>query len=357
MRKQILIAAVGSAIFASTLAAQAATTLYGHIHMSWDRLDNGDTVERSFLSSNSTRVGLKGDEELGSGLKAIWQIESGALGVDDSDVTTGFGGDLRNSFLGFTNNSWGTVRVGRHDTPYKDLGRRLDNFNEQVGDARNVIGLSLFDLRPKNMVRYDSPTFSGLTFSLLNSSNNGNELAAATQRVSSLGANWSAGPLFLGAAYETHSLASTLSDEEKGIRLAASYALGDLLLGVLYEKLDDILVANTAGTITTAADQTNYGLFASYKMGNNRLKFHWIDSPDLKSCSFSCDGTSATLMAIGVDHVMSKTVTTYVNYAKTKNDPNAALPVASTNGGHGEVVPGVFGSDPTGFSAGVILKF
>lgn len=355
MKKKLLTVAIGTAIFAGSLAAQAATTLYGHIHMSWDRLDNGDTIERSFISSNSTRVGLRGDEDLGSGLKAIWQIESGSLGVDDA--TNGFGGDLRNSFIGFTNNSWGTVKVGRHDTPYKDLGRRLDNFNEQVGDARNVLGvtnLASFDLRPKNMVRYDSPAFGGFTFAALSSSNNGtDETSAATQSVTSLGANWTAGPLFVGGAYEKHTTGLSgagTKDEETGIRLATSYALGDLLLGLVYEMISDM-------DGIADVDKTVLGLIASYKMGNNRLKFQWFDSDELDCPSPGCPDTGANMLAIGLDHVMSKTVTTYINYAKVDNDTNIRLPVASANGGHGEVVPGVFGRDPKGLSLGVILKF
>lgn len=363
MNKKLLSAAVGAAFFAAgSLASHAATTLYGHMHLSWDKLDNDATtnpVDRSFISSNSTRIGVKGDEDLGGGLKAIWQIETGALGVDEA--TNGFGGDLRNSFVGFSNSGWGTVKIGRHDTPFKDLGRRLDNFNEQVGDARNMFGMGTFDKRPKNMVRYESPTFGGMNFSALQSSNDGDETTAGTQSVTSLGANWTAGPLFVGAAYETHStgLGATAGteDKEKGIRLAASYAMGDLVLGVMYEMLNDIAGASDV-------DQNTYGLFGSFKMGNNKLKAHWINADDADCPStIICTATGATMIAIGVDHAMSKTVTTYLNYAQVDNDADTTLGtgslrgVVSGNGGHGEVVTVPVGRDPTGLSVGVIMKF
>lgn len=354
MKKKLLTVAAGAAMFAvGSVASQAATTLYGHMHLSWDSLDNGATVERSLISSNSTRIGVKGDEDLGGGLKAIWQIESGGIGVDEA--TNGFGGDLRNSFVGFSNSGWGTIKIGRHDTPFKDLGRRLDNFNEQVGDARNLFGLALYDLRPKNMVRYESPTFGGLNFNALQSSNNGDETTAATQSVTSLGANWTGGPLFVGAAYETHStgLGATAGteDKEKGIRLATSYTMGNFVLGLMYEMLNDL-----AGV--SDVDQNTYGLFASFKMGNNKLKAHWINSDDLDCPStLTCTETGATMLAIGVDHALSKTVTTYLNYAKVDNDANAALGVVSGNGGHGETVTVPLGRDPDGISLGVIMKF
>src|SRR5687767_9876959 len=115
MKKKLLVAAVGSVIFAGSLAAQAAATLYGHIHMSWDRIDNDSTtqIERSSMESNSSRFGLKGDEDLGGGLKTIFQVESGGFGADEG--TGGFGATLRNTFIGFSNNAWGTVKFGRHD--------------------------------------------------------------------------------------------------------------------------------------------------------------------------------------------------------------------------------------------------
>mgnify|MGYP000409709141 FL=1 len=355
MNKKLLTAAVGAALFAAgSLASHAATSLYGHMHLSWDKLDNGSTVESSRISANSTRIGVKGDEDLGGGLKAIWQIESGALGIDEA--TNGFGGDLRNSFVGFSNSGWGTVKIGRHDTPFKDLGRRLDNFNEQVGDARNLFGLGLYDLRAKNMVRYESPTFGGLNFSALHSTNNGEDNPGnASQPVTSLGANWTAGPLFIGGAYETHGtglgVAPGTEDKEKGIRLATSYAMGDFVLGLMYEMLNDVAGASDV-------DQNTYGLFASFKMGNNKLKAHWINSDDLDCPStLVCSETGATMLAIGVDHAMSKTVTTYVNYAKVDNDANAGLGVVSGNGGHGETVTVPAGRDPDGISVGVIMKF
>ena len=174
MNKKLLIAAVGAALVAGPmLAAQADTTLYGHFHMSFDNLDN-DNAQYGYVASNSTRIGVKGNEDLGGGLKGIYQVESGALAADTG--VSGFGGQLRNTFMGFSGSSWGTVKVGRHDTPFKDLGRKLDNFNEEVGDMRNILsgsstGASLYDARVSNMIRYESPNMGGLTASVLHTSN------------------------------------------------------------------------------------------------------------------------------------------------------------------------------------------
>src|SRR3990167_6819734 len=139
MNKKLLIAAVGAALIAGPmLAAQAAPTVYGHFHESLDHYDNGGSpsTENGLLNNNSSRFGIKGDEDLGGGLKSIYQVESGAFVAVEG--TSGFSGALRNTFMGFAGRL-GVVKFGRHDTPYKDLGRKFDNFNEQVGDMRNFI--------------------------------------------------------------------------------------------------------------------------------------------------------------------------------------------------------------------------
>lgn len=346
MKKKLLMAAVGAALVAGPMVAAhaAGATLYGHFHMSMDRYDN-DVIEEGKMANNSSRFGIKGDEDLGGGLKAIYQLESGIFNADEGDG--GLGSTLRNTFMGFAG-SWGTVKFGRHDTPYKDLGRKLDNFNEQVGDMRNLIGnAGTYDSRVSNMIRYESPTFSGFNAVVQNTSNNGDEAAVASEKNSSLGVNWSSGPLFLGAAWTEVGNGADI-DETTGIRLAGSYTFNDFTLGLLWESLSDI--GGTSG-----ADRDAMGLVAAYKMGNNKFKFHWLDADKIDTAATENGGD---MFAIGVDHNFSKTALVYLNYASTSNDDGATFGTASANGGHGDsLATTVAGSDNTAFSVGYILKF
>jgi predicted porin len=360
MKKKLLMAAVGAALCAGpVIAAHAAgATLYGHMHMSFDRLDNDNGIEDGRMSNNSSRFGIKGDEDLGGGLKAIYQLESNIVNIDDgvgglagTPVTnTGFsngaGSSLRNTFVGFAG-SWGTVKLGRHDTAFKDLGRKLDNFNEQVGDMRNAIGASTgWDNRVSNMIRYESPSFSGLNVVVQHTSNDGSEaLANSSQKDNSLGVNWSAGPLFLGAAWNEQGTGTTT--EESGIRLAGAYTFNNIMLGLLWESLSDM--GGVSGT-----DRDAMGFVAAMTMGNNKFKFHYLDA-DKTDNAATPDG--AKLWAIGVDHTFSKTAMVYLNYASVDNDTGAAVTTTSSNGGHGETLATTGGKSPTGISTGVILKF
>lgn len=347
MKKKLLMAAVGAALVAGPMVAAhaAGATLYGHLHMSMDRFDN-DVNEEGFMANNSSRFGIKGDEDLGGGLKAIYQVESGVFAADEG--TGGFGGTLRNTFVGFSGD-WGAVKLGRHDTPYKDLGRKLDNFNEQVGDMRNFIGnKGTYDARVSNMIRYESPSFGGFSAVVQNTSNATSDAAGNTSnKDSSLGLNFSSGPLFVGAAW--NEVANTGSDNDTtGMRLAGAYTMNDLTLGLLWESLSDI--GGTSG-----ADRDAMGLVAAMKMGNNKFKFHWLDADKIDN-SATDDG--GDMWAIGVDHMFSKTALVYLNYASVGNNTGGTFSPASSAGGHGDnLATTVAGSDNTAFSAGYILKF
>lgn len=344
MKKKLLMAAVGAALVAGPIVAAhaAGATLYGHMHMSLDRLDNDSGNEDGRMSNNSSRIGFKGDEDLGGGLKAIYQIESGVLAVDEG--TNGFGGTLRNSFVGFAG-SWGAVKLGRHDTPYKDLGRKLDNFNEQIGDSRNIIGNATYDKRVSNMIRYESPNFGGLNVVVQNTSNDGAEATTTVHKDSSLGVNWSAGPLFLGAAW--NEVGNATANDTTGMRLAGAYTMDAFTVGLLWETLEDI--GGASGT-----DRDTMGLFASMKMGNHKFKFHWIDADKIDNATTANGGT---LWALGVDHSFSKTAIVYFNYASVDNDSDATFNLASSYAGHGEAPTVAAGKSPSAYSVGTILKF
>ncbi|MFA7097830.1 MAG: porin [Gammaproteobacteria bacterium] len=342
MNKKLLALAVAGAM-AAPLAAQAEVTIYGVAHVSVDALDNDasgeDERDGLFVSSNSSRIGFKGSEDLGGGLKAIWQLESE---VNLSDGITGMGG--RNSFVGLAG-GFGAVIAGRHDTPFKIIGRKVDLFADQIGDAQNLTSVggaadeaAGWDLRADNVVAYISPSFNGLQAIVAYVAEDGGEDTDAY----SLNLTYSNGPLFLGAAYEQHNEGLVDGDdEEKGFRLAASYEMGAFKVTGLYQNLSD--VGGNSGE-----DADVWGLGAAYSFGNNVLKAQYY------SADSDVDG-AADMWAIGLDHNFSKSTTVYIAYAETDNDGDATYNVAA--GGHGENFNNVVGDNPSGFSIGLIHKF
>jgi predicted porin len=359
MNTKLLITTVGAALVAGPmLAAQADTSFYGHLHMSFDSVDNG-TSKSGFVSSNLSRFGIKGNEDLGGGLKAIYQVESPALRMDDG--SGGLGGTMRNTYLGFAGSSWGALKVGRYDTPFKELGRKLETFNDELGDMINIFSGSLpaasnYDARVSNMIRYESPDMGGVTVNALHTSNDGTEGPGGTgNSVNSLSANWSAGPAFVGAAYQKRGYSKTLTvtqDHDSAWRLAGSYDFSGVVLGLIYQDLKDINGADLS--------QKLKGLTASYKLANNLVKFHYLTVDDLSGSACSpCNSTGGKLWALGVDHSFSKSTLVYVNYANAKNDSNTkAYSVISGNAGQGENdLPTVNGKTVKGIAAGMVLNF
>jgi predicted porin len=164
--KKLLPLAIAAAM-AAPAAAMADATVYGKIHAAYDITDTSinwdddidqiykDTVTR--LNSHNSRVGIKGSEDLGNGLKAIYQLE---FAVDIAEDGEGGLVKGRNQFVGLAG-GFGTVLVGRHDTPLKMSQGKFDLFNDTYADMKRVIP---GEDRLGNVGAYVSPDFAGFTF-------------------------------------------------------------------------------------------------------------------------------------------------------------------------------------------------
>jgi len=349
MNKKLLIAAVGAALVAGPmLTAQAETVVYGHFHESMDSYDNGGdgAAERTngVLNSNSSRFGIKGNEDLGSGLKAIYQVESGVFNADDG--TNGFANTLRNTFMGLAGSSWGSVKFGRHDTPVKDISRKLDAFNEEIGDMRVAVGYARFDNRVNNMVRYDSPSFSGIQVGALYSASEVN----TDTTTSSANVTWSQGPLYLALGYEQHLFHNSNLEDESDIRLGGKFDITpEFYLGFMYDQ-----VSNVTGVDNN--DGATWAIAGGFKMANNlfKLQYGQADATDEAAVD-----NGASVWAIGVDHYFSKTTKVYLDYAQADNDDAQNINVSSSYAGHGTAgVPAVgAGDSPSAISLGMVINF
>ena len=114
----------------------------------------------------ANRLGVKGSEDLGNGLKAIYQIEFGVRMANEADNYSSNGDadsavTMRNSFVGLAGD-WGTFLVGRHDTPLKISTGKLDLFADTMADYNGTVGFN--DIRADNAIAYISPSWVGLQF-------------------------------------------------------------------------------------------------------------------------------------------------------------------------------------------------
>ena len=390
MNKKLLTAAIGAALAAGPMLAQADVKLYGKMHVSVDYVDGqgaGNTAalssnarKQTHVSSNASRWGIDVSEKLGGGLTAIGKLETEIDATNDG--TNDFAS--RNRYVGLSG-KFGTIIGGVMDTPFKDTGRAVEFFPEYVGDARNltrhnfavtnpsgitVAGTSVgWDERPRNSIRYTTPSFNGFAASYLYSAAAAgvNSIEDNRTKMTSLGLSYLKGPLFVGLAHENHqtpNAAPTSTGEsatsEKGTRLAASYNFGAFKLGGMWQRLQDIGGVNSesaASVRPNSVKRTTWGLGGAYTAGNNVFKMQYYRAGNLSNdvSGGSLSDYGATMWALGWDHLFSKTAKAYVAYAKTDNAPNAAFSVNS--GGHGDSITTLYGKDPSAWSVGMILDF
>lgn len=168
MNRKLLVLAVGAA-FSLPLAAQAAPTLYGKLDLSLDYANvdvQGSPKENLWqVNSNSSYLGVKGAENLGSGLAAIYDIEYGVdgSGMHSNDNGSQFG-DLyaRDRFAGLKSDSLGTLRLGRFGSPLKMAAGNVDVFaSQRYADMGNPDGALIVDGQNwlSGAVGYTSPKF------------------------------------------------------------------------------------------------------------------------------------------------------------------------------------------------------
>jgi predicted porin len=203
MKKSLFALAVTSAVAAPAFA-QSSVTLYGIIDIGITYVNNtaghSQWQEQSGIVQGS-RWGLKGVEDLGGGTKAIFQLENG---FSPNNGTLGQGGREwgRQAYVGLTNDTYGTLTLGRQYDPVVDMAQAT-TFNGQWGalfshpaDIDNTDN----GFRINNAVKYVSPKLYGAQAEVLYAFGG---VAGQFSQNSTIGAglSYSVGPLYLGAGY------------------------------------------------------------------------------------------------------------------------------------------------------------
>ena len=169
--KKTLLAAALLAGFAGVAQAETSVTLYGIIDtgigynkVKGDGWDSGSRVGMINGVQNGSRWGLRGTEDLGDGLQAVFQLESG---FDSGNGKSAQGGRLfgRQATIGLQSDSWGRLDFGRQTNITSKYFGSIDPFGAGFGQANIGMGISAANtVRWDNMVMYQTPSFSGFQF-------------------------------------------------------------------------------------------------------------------------------------------------------------------------------------------------
>lgn len=299
--KKILVIAIAAAIVAP-MAVSADTTVYGRINNALVSTDRG-TSDSWDIDGQASRFGVKGSEDLGNGLKAIFQYE---WSVDSSDEAT-LGGRL--AFVGLTG-GFGTVAIGRQWTPYYGAVDKTDIFN-----LTDFNSMTFSPTRTGNALAYVSPNFSGFSAALaLVISGDDPADTEDTIDAINLSLNYNNGPLSVGFGYH---------DQDSN---TSSVAAGVDSFGVPF-----------AATTSTSPDVTLWGLSGKYNFGAFAViaQYEELENGSVDSDAFSLaaeayfgNNTVRALYgerdvggvvdqdqwAIGIQHNFSKRTRVYAEY-------------------------------------------
>ena len=341
MNRTLLALAVTAAL-ATPLAAQAAPTVYGLLNLSVDMVDvdNGFTgVDDSEIqvNSNSSRLGVKGEEDLGNGYSAVYKAEWSVAG-DVAGINDLVG---RDRFLGLKS-SWGTVKLGAYDSPFKSSQGMVDQFNDMTfTDMQNFMS---GENRLDNVIGYESPKIADvLTVNVALQSGEGT--AGGDDDAVSLSVVFESAGLYLAAAidnnvsadaftfniYDTYLNpgAATADDLSRdALRLTAVYTIDNLQLGALIQTSkysDENRVGTFWGSNSTSLDEQTFLLSAAYTAGKSVLKGQVImaqlDADDKYGAGLmdSYESKQTTIM-LGVDHNFTSQTKAFAQAAVTKQE-------------------------------------
>ena len=279
MKKTLLAAAV---LMASTAAmAQSSVTLYGLINAGVDYTTNqggshnfaatSGTVDESFF-------GLKGSEDLGGGLKTVFDLEQG-FNVANGRYDVQGEQFSRQAYVGLASDKFGTVT----------FGRQWDAFSDQLAplsltgiDQGGVVAAHPFDndnlnqtYSVANAVKYQSPTIKGVTAEAEYGLSNGNQ-----SRSYSVGASYVVGGLTVAGGYLNNNNAGVgsggavdnestfIASKQETWGAGASYNFGKATVGtvVTQSRLQNTVGVNAGEAIGGYALFTNYEVNAQYAL-------------------------------------------------------------------------------------------
>ncbi|HEX5129028.1 MAG TPA: porin, partial [Usitatibacter sp.] len=195
MNKKLIALALAGAFAAPVAMAQTANpvTLYGRVHLTFENVEVKGVGEskRTRIQDQASLLGVRGTEDLGGGLKVFFQLET-AFAPDQ----TGGAFANRNSGVGLQG-GWGSLLMGRWDTPYKSATGAIDPF----GDV-TIAGITManndqgnFDRRSNNIVQYWSPNWGGFAFKAQYQAEDGKTATASPQDMS-YSATFTRGPMY-----------------------------------------------------------------------------------------------------------------------------------------------------------------
>ena len=348
-----------------------------------------DMKGRLRVFDNSSRVGLRGTEDLGNGLKAIFQIETG-VNIDTgnnngqngtANASAGFWAS-RDSFVGIDSN-FGRLTFGRQSTYWANgvnaqfaanyINTEIPWTNgTSMGRVSNgVVGPVA---RYSNNVQYTTPTFAGLNATISYSPNN-QEAVQNNNTVDADGDMWGAtvrgewGPWYAQVDYAKQDANTSLTGapraEWAGWKVGGSWGyMPGARVGIIWVRTD---TNNATGTLVgDDVYQTGWTVNWEHTFGNFQVMAQYGWTNNIKDCDstaiISCGDSKARGYMIGGRYFLSKRTWLFASWNLVDNKSNNYADyfggsITSFNRTAGSAANVPFGADPTIFGLGIFHQF
>ena len=377
--------AVVMLLLCTAASAQSSVTLYGVIDAGIAYNSNANGGRQYYMNSanaGGNRWGLIGAEDLGGGLKAIFNLEAG---FSSTTGAMGQGGTEfgRFAYVGLASDSYGQFTMGRQPASQYDFTAQYSaggwwaaagsGYGTHPGDNDNLDNFN----RTINSIKFRSLSYGGLTFG--GGYAFGNESGNITQnQIWSLGANYLYGPLSLGvgyynardpnySAFGNSTLSSTTGSNITNIAIAGyasaktqqiidvggQYTFGPAILSLIYSnsQFRDLGAVGVAGLSAIQATFKGTAIFNNYEAG---LQYHLTPALALGvSYAYTHNSNVNGLgtahyqqVNLGADYSLSKRTDVYVygiyqraaGTDSTGNAARAAITFASPSSNNSETI-------------------
>jgi predicted porin len=337
MQKKLLALAAAGVLAAPAVAtAQSAVTISGFFKVGIDNYSisnptaarNGLNTSENRITDNSSRIIFGISEDLGGGMAAIAQLDmrfSPDLGTLDA---------RGNTWVGLRGASWGTVTMGRHDLHY---GRQPDDISTKAG-ALQASAVALMDYvarggtanaiagvtRTNNVLRYDSPNWSGFAFTAAYSTNpTGPEAdlnsSARKGNAYTFNPSYTASNFAVGWSYwnqKADAPTATSASNQKGNVFYGYWTGGGFKVGA---AINDSKIETSGGT--KLFDRRSWTVPVSWTSGPHNIYAHYTRANKDKVLG---DGSEAKMIAAAYVYDLSKRTSVGLTYAKINNGTLAA---------------------------------
>ncbi|MCP5266458.1 MAG: porin [Burkholderiaceae bacterium] len=337
MKKSLLAVAVAAALPGAAFAASN-VTMYGIADVSVDFVDRGNQSRNTlFLSSggrSTSRWGVRGAEDLGGGLKAIFQFEAG-VGVDIGSNDANF--FQRTSTVGLQG-GFGKIRLGRTYTPSFLSLAKWDAMGYGLFGNLLVTSVRTTIVRYNNGIYYNSPKLGGAVINAAFSSGESDSSANPSGQGNAfdVSVDWAGGPANVSAYYGSANSTTNPIVKTKRMGIGGGFNMGAFKIVAGYSKADpdggnnDTKAVSVGGSLKLGA--------GSLMLQAQRLKF---DATNGKSTTFG----------VAYAHSLSKRTSVYAHFGTTRNDAVTAVELRGS--GYAYTADGGVSSDPRAFGVGV----